>query len=236
MARRRRWGIAGGLLVLAGLGTAAATWRHWARCRPDVSAPACLALQDDTYGPPLWSVGGQPDAGGLALVAASALLATLAWVLVVDWARVSSARVVVAGIVGAQPLLVAALVGLELVRPGPTLLEVGGWLTWPAEIVVLPMLLGAGWILDEAPVQILRLMLLAWAVTSFGPVHHFVDYAVSAARIGGASSTPPGLGYVTAGGQLVLGLAVALVSLLVTEPGQEEDDRAVRPSGSPAVE
>lgn len=224
MARRRRWGLAGGLLAVAGLLTGISTWRHWARCRPDISAPACRVLQVDTYGLPLWSVRGRADLVGVALVAGAALLATFAWLAVVDWARVSAARAVLATVVGAQPLLVAGLAGLELLHPGPVLLEIGGWLTWPAEVVVVPMLMGAGWILDEAPVQILRLIMLAWAVTSFGPMHRFLDYAVSAAELGGSVNAPPGLGYVTAGSQVVLGLAVAVVSLLVPDADEDEGD------------
>lgn len=224
MARRRRWVLASGLLVGAGSLTAASTWRHWAGCRSDLLGSRCLGLQSDTYGLPLWSAVGRPDLLGMALIAAAALLAALSWLLVVDWARVSSARAVLACVVGAQPLLVTGLVGLQLLHPGPVLLEVSGWLTWPAEVVVVPMLLGAGWILDEAPAQILRLIMLAWAVTSFGPVHRFLDYAISAAELGGAVNAPPGLGYVTAAGQMILGLAVAVVSLLVPNIVEDEGD------------
>ena len=225
MAGRRRWALAGVLLILAGGLTAVSTWRHWSGCRPDHAAPSCLLLQDATYGLPLWGATGHQDALSVVATVAAGLLLGLSWLVVADWARSSGARLALALIVGTQPLCAAALVAASSRSPGLALLETGGWLMWPAEVVVVPMLLGAGWILDEAPAQILRLMLLAWAVTSFGPLHHFVDFAVSAARTPGATGSPPGLGYVSAVTQIALGVVLTLVSLLLGHgPEPEEGD------------
>jgi hypothetical protein len=223
MAGRRRWALAGGLLVVAGGLTAVSTWRHWSGCRPDAATPGCLMLQDSTYGLPLWGETGHQDVLGAAATVGSAVLLCLAWLVVADWARSSAARLAMAVVVGAQPLCAAALVAVSSSASGPVLLDTGGWLLWPAEVLVVPMLLGAGWILDEAPAQILRLMLLAWAVTSYGPLHHFVDFALSTVHAPSAVGSPPGLGYVSAGTQIGLGLVLTVVSLLLGAGPEPED-------------
>lgn len=225
MTGRPRWLLAGGLLVLAGGLTAVSTWRHWAGCRPDPAGPACLALQESTVGLPLWGRVGHRDTVGTALGAAAALLLVVAWLVVIGWARRNPARLVVAGIIAAQPLLVAVLVDLELLAPERFFgLSSSGWLTWPAEILILPMLLGAGWVLDEPFVPTVRLILLGWGVTSFGSLHHFVDYVGSRLLTPRAVEVPPGVGYVTAATQIAMGLLVAVLSLLLRGNDEGEDD------------
>lgn len=226
----RRWISSGGLLVLAGGSTALSTWRHWSSCRPDTAARACLALRDETYGLPLWAGTADRDPTGTALAALAALLLVLAWLRVAGWARRSPARTALAAVVGGQPLLVALLVALQLTFPSRPLIEITGWLTWPAEVLVLPLLLGAGWIVDEAPLPTIRLILLGWGVASFGPVHLFVDHVITSLITGGAESSPPGLGYVTAGTQIALGMSVVVLTLVLErrKPPEEGDERSGR--------
>jgi hypothetical protein len=217
--------LSGGLLVLAGGLTAVSTWRHWAGCRPDPAAAACLALQEATVGLPVWGRTGHRDTLGTALGAAAALLLVLAWLVVIGWARRNPARLVVAGIIAAQPLLVAVLVDLELLAPDRFFgLGSSGWLTWPAEVLILPMLLGAGWVLDEPFVPTLRLVLLGWGVTSFGSLHHFFDYVGSRLLTPRSVEVPPGMGYVTAATQVAVGLVVSVLSLLLRGDDEGEDD------------
>ncbi|MET0692869.1 MAG: hypothetical protein ABWY56_03005 [Propionibacteriaceae bacterium] len=225
MTGRLRWLLSGGLLVLAGGLTAVSTWRHWDGCRPDLAAPTCLAVQETTYGLPLWGRVGHRDTIGTALGAVAAVLLGLAWLVVIGWARKNLARTLMATVIALQPLVVALLVDLELVAPG-RFFAVGnsGWLTWPAEILILPMLLGAGWILDESFGHTLRLILLGWGVTSFGAVHHFVDYVGSMLLAPQSVETPPGMGYVTAATQIMLGVLVGLISLLLRPEDEGEDD------------
>lgn len=231
MSRPRRWIVSGGLLAAAGALTAVSSWRHWASCRPEPTSPACLALQDATYGLPLWATSGTHDSFDTVLVTLAALLLSSAWFLVAGWASNSGARTTVALAVGLQPLLVALLVDLAALTPGQRLaVDANGWLTWPAEIMVVPLLLGAGWILDETVVQVVRLMLLGWAVTSFGSVHHFVDHVLTSSLLGASvEGSPPGLGYVTGCTQIALGVAVVIISLVMRQgPEPEDDERSGR--------
>jgi hypothetical protein len=222
---RAPWIVSGGLLVLAGGLTAASTWRHWTSCRLGVGAPTCLRLQERTVGLPLWGGVGFRDSVGAALTALAALALSVAWLLVIGWARGTVGPLVMALLVGLQPVLAVVLVGCELLPPAHLfLVATHGWLAWPAEVLVFPMLLGAGWILDDTPKQILRLMVLGWGVTSFGPLHHFVDYAVTSAIFGSTGSSPPGMGYVTAATQLGVGGVVVLSTLLGPKGSEPEDD------------
>jgi len=225
MTGRPRWLLSGGLLVLAGGLTAVSTWRHWSGCRPDPATPACLALQEATVGLPVWGRVGHRDTVGTVLGAAAALLLVLAWLVVVGWARRNQARLVVAGIIAVQPLLVAVLVDLELLAPDRFFgLASSGWLTWPAEVLILPMLLGAGWVLDEPFFPTLRLILLGWGVTSFGSLHSFFDYVGSRLLTPHAVEVPPGTGYVTAATQVAVGLLVSALSLLLRGDDGRGDD------------
>jgi hypothetical protein len=214
--------------VVGGALSAVSTWRNWAVCRPDISTPACRISQDRTSGLPLWGDVGHRDTWGTALAALAAVLLGLAWLAVGGWAGRNAARTAVVAIVGLQPLILAALVSLELVMPGRFSSTVtNGWLTWPAEVCVIPMLLGAGWLLDEGPVLTLRLILLGWGVTSFGSIHHLIDYMTSKLLSTNVAGLNPGLGYVTAATQLGLGATVAIISLTLrdrTEPDGDEDE------------
>jgi hypothetical protein len=211
------------MLVLAGGCTALWTRRHWVACDADPSASDCLVLRDESYDLPVGMAAGQPVLADALLVVAAALLLGLAWLTVLDWARASAARMVVAVMIALQPVLVAAVEVLQLATSSPVLLTAAGWLTWPAEMLVIPLLLGAGWILDEAPGQVVRLMLLAWAVTSFGPLHHFVDYVLSSVLLDGLGARPPGLGYVTAFTQVGCGLLVLVATMWLETPGEPEE-------------
>lgn len=232
MPRRRRWFSSAGLLVLASALTALSTWRHWGPCRAAVAGRACLALQEETYGLPVWGQVGHRDLMGTALVAVSAALLSVAWFLTTGWARGNPARTALAALIGLQPLVVAVLLALELAAPGRGyVILTSGWLTWLAEMLVFPLLLGAGWVLEESPVQLLRLMALAWGVTSFGPMHRFGDFVLSSMLLPRSAVTPPGMGYVTAVAQVALGLAVVVVSLVLPsghEPEEEGDERTGR--------
>lgn len=219
------------LLLLAGALTALSTWRHWAPCRTADRARACLALQEETYGLPIWGQAGHRDTMGTALAAVAAVMLSIAWFLTTGWARRNPARTALAALIGLQPLVVAALVTLELVAPGrgyPILTS--GWLTWLAEVAVFPLLLGAGWVLEESTVQLLRMMVLAWAVTSFGPMHRFGDFVLSTTLLPRSAVVAPGMGYVTAVTQVVLGLTVVLVNLVLgpNNPEEEGDERKGR--------
>lgn len=232
MPRRRRWVCSATLLLLAGTLSALSTWRHWAPCRTASSGRACLVLQEETYGLPVWGQVGHRDPLGTALVAVAAVLLSLAWFSTAGWARRNPARIALAALIGLQPLVVAALVTLELVAPGRGyLILTSGWLTWTAEILVFPLLLGAGWVLEEPPAQMLRMIALAWGVTSFGPVHRFGDFVLSTVLLPRSAVSPPGMGYVTAVSQVVLGLAVVVISLVLpsgNEPEEEGDERTGR--------
>lgn len=181
-------------------------------------------LQEGTSTLPFWGELGHRHPLDSALAAVAALLLGVAWLTVVGWARHSAARTIVAVIIGLQPLTLAVLVELELFRPGQFLaLGTSGWLTWPAEILVLPMLLGAGWILDERPLPTIRLIVLGWGVTSFGSLHNFLDYALTTARAPWPVDTPFGLGYLTAATQVVVGVAVVVLSLVLRHRPEPED-------------
>jgi len=232
MPGRPRWIWSGCLLLVAGALTALSTWRHWADCRSGVTSEACVVLQEKTYGLPAWGPVGHRDTLGTALVAVAAVLLGTAWLTTSGWARRNAARTLVASIIGLQPLVVAVLVTLELLVPGRSIAVLtGGWLTWVAEMLVFPLLLGAGWILEEAPLPLLRLMLLGWGATSFGPLHHFGDFVSSALLMPRTGATPPGLGYVTAGTQACLGLGVVAITLLLNSRKPEEGDERRGPDG-----
>jgi hypothetical protein len=213
MSGPRRWLCAGAALVVAGGLTAVSTWRHWAVCRVDLGSAACRALQDATHGFPGWGADQAPDPVASGTAMAAAVLLSTVWVLVVGCSRTSLPRTLMCVVVGAQPLVAALVVTLEAAgHPPPA--GVGEWLTWPAETYVFPLLLGAGWLLTETALTTVRLLFLGWGVTSFGSVHRFADYAITqAAHPGTAGLSPPGLGYVTAVTQLVLGLVVILLTL-----------------------
>lgn len=211
--------------MLAGALTAVSSWRHWAACRPDISAPGCLLMTEETIGLPLWADAAHRDLWASALVGGSATLLSLAWFVASGWARGSVYRLAVAAFVGAQPLLVAVLVELELIAPGQLFaVAASGWLLWPAEVLVFPLLLGQGWLVEESPVRLARLLMLAWGATAFGPLHHFVDHVGSMLLVPVAAPSPPGLGYVTAGTQVVLGVAVVVVTLLLPRPKPTDGD------------
>jgi hypothetical protein len=231
MPRRRRWVFCGVLLLVAGALTALSTWLHWSPCRTADRGRACLVLQEETYGLPVWSQAGHRNTFGTALVAVSAALLSIAWFCTTGWARRNPARTALAALIGLQPLVVAALVIFELAAPGRGYaILTSGWLTWLAEMLVFPLLLGAGWVLEESPVQLLRLMVLAWAVTSFGPMHRFGDFVLSTVLLPRSAVTPPGMGYVTAATQVVLGVAVVVVSLVLPSSNEPEegDERSGR--------
>lgn len=224
MTGRRQWLVSGGLVVVAGVLTAVSTWRHWASCRSDPGSAACRVLADQSYGLPLWG-DSERDVLGVVLASVAAGLLVLAWVVVVGWSRGSIFRRILAIVVGAQPLLLMALVDLELWRPGRFVqAATNGWLTWPAEVLVLPFMLGAGWVLEEAAGPTVRLLALGWAVTSFGSLHHFIDYALTTQISGVVLRSPPGLGFLTALTQVGLGLVVLVLSVLLDRPGEPEPE------------
>lgn len=228
MTGQRPWLISGGLVVVAGLLTSVCTWRHWTSCRSGPDSTACRRLEDQSYGLPLWGDAGERDVLGTVLVSVAAGMLVLAWVVVVGWSRGSAFRRILAAVVGLQPLLLMTLVHLELWRPGQFIqAATNGWLTWPAEVLVLPFLLGAGWVLEESAGRTARLIVLGWAVTSFGSLHHFIDYALTTQMSGIVVDSPPGLGFITALTQVTLGLAVMFLSVVLHhagEPEGEDDD------------
>ncbi len=231
MSGTRRWVAAGTLLAIAGILTATSTARHWAICRADRASLRCAELQDATHGFPGWGGLGRPDLGTSATAIAAALLLSAAWVGVVGWRRGSLTHNLMCVVVGVQPLIAATLLVVEAVgRRLPT--AVGGWLTWPAEAYVFPMLLGAGWLLNESLLGTLRLLVLGWGVTSFGSIHHFVD-AVAARLLapGAVGASPPGLGYATAATQVLIGLVVVVLSLPRATPDTPEADGWPGPDG-----
>lgn len=228
MTGQRPWLVSGGLLVVAGVLTSVCTWRHWASCRSGPGSAACQFWQDQTYGLPLWGDAAGRDVLGTALASIAAGLLGLAWVVVISWSRGSAFRRILAVVVGLQPLLLMALVDLELWRPGQfTQAATNGWFSWPAEVLVLPFLLGAGWVLEESALRTVRLIVLGWAVTSFGPLHHFIDYVLTTQVSGVIVDSPPGLGFITALTQVALGLTVIFLSVVLhrsDEPEPEDDD------------
>lgn len=228
MTGRRPWLVSGALVVVAGVLTTVSTWRHWSSCRSGPGSRACRLLEEQTYGLPLWGGADGRDVLGTALTSGAAGLLVLAWVAVIGWSRGSAFRRILAAVVGLQPLLLMALTHLELWRPGEFIqAATNGWLTWPAEVLVLPFMLGAGWVLEESAGCTARLIVLGWAVTSFGALHHFIDYALMTQMSGVVVDSPPGLGFITALTQVALGLVVMFLSVVLhrsTEPDSEDDD------------
>ena len=144
-------------------------------------------------------------------------------------------RTALSVIIALQPLAGAVLGLIDLISPDLVLpLARSGWLTWPAEMLVLPLLLGAGWIIEEPPTKMLRLILLGWGVTSFGSMHTFGDYIIFMIRHHGpgappgTSWNPAGMGFGIAGTQLGVGLVVLIISLFIGRGPNREDDRRGR--------
>lgn len=212
-------------MMTAGALTALTAWQHWGVCRPATGSEACLSLRKASSGSVWWLGGDTRNASALILAAVAATVIAGAWLVVIRWAQGSAVRLVMAAIIAGQPLLVAGLTEAELISAGrPLGLGIDGWLTWPAEILVFPLLLGAGWLLDQTPAHTLRLLLLGWGVTSFGPMHHFVDDVATTMLLRGGPGVPAGLGYVTAGTQISIGLALVVISLAFGRPTATGDD------------
>ena len=219
-----RWVAAGALLVVAGTLTAVSTWRHWALCRADLASLRCAALEDATHGFPGWGEATRPDLGAAATAILAAVILSAVWVGMVGWDPRSLTHNLRCVIVGVQPLVAAAALVAESVgRPIPT--SAASWLTWPAEAYVFPLLLGAGWLLHESARGTARLLALGWAVTSFGPFHHFGDYVIArVASPQALGSSPPGLGYATAATQFLLGFVVILLTVHNGPTGRPDSD------------
>ena len=232
MVGRPRWFISGVLLLGAGVLTLISTSRHWARCRPDTHSASCVRLEEVTTGVPSWAPVAFRDPEAALLTAVAGLMLCLAWVLVAGWARRRWMRTLVTVIVALQPLSGAAL-GLGNLFGHDRLLSLAssGWLTWPAEMLVMPLLLGAGWIMEESPLQMTRLIVLGWGVTSFGSMHAFGDYIIFMIRhpiAPGQFGNPAGMGFGVAGTQLGVGLIVLIMSLAMGRGPKREDGRRGR--------
>ncbi len=233
MVGRARWLTCGGLLLAAGVLTVLATTDHWARCRPALDIADCLSLEQATTGAPSWGPVAFRDPTAVLLTVLAGFLLCGAWVLVAGWARGQWMRTVVSVVIALQPLSGSVLGLVDFVSPDVALrVAQSGWLTWPAEMLVLPLLLGAGWILEEGPLETTRLIVLGWGVTSFGSMHTFGDYMIFMARHQGPVPppghrwNPDGLGFGIACTQLGVGLVVVVLTLLVRRhrgPGRNDE-------------
>ncbi|MBA8794205.1 hypothetical protein FHX74_001810 [Friedmanniella endophytica] len=236
MARLLRWLVCGTLLLAAGTLTLVAAQRHWAVCRPDPSSAGCLLREEVSLAAPVWASAGHRDPTTAVLTVIACFLLFLAWVLAVGWARRRLIRTLVTLVVAAQPLLAAVLGIVDLVTPDAALrLATSGWLTWPAEMLVLPMLLGAGWIFEEGALAMVRLVVLGWTVTAFGSIHGFFDYVIFMIRHPvppgtpvGTVGAPAGMGFGAAIVQLALGVVVIGLSVWADRPRRPDTDRRGR--------
>lgn len=235
MVGRPRWLLSGTLLLTAGALTMIATSHHWARCRPDQGSSRCLALEEATTGAPSWGPVAFRNPTAVLLTVIAGFLLFAAWMLVAGWARGQWMRTLVSVIIALQPLAGSVLGLIDLRTPDLVLpLAQSGWLTWPAEMLVLPLLLGAGWIMEERPTRMVLLIVLGWGVTSFGSMHTFGDYIIFMIRHQGpgappgVSWNPAGMGFGIAGTQLGVGLIVVIISVFIDRGPNREDGRRGR--------
>jgi hypothetical protein len=210
------WFVAGGLLIVAGLITAASVLRQWSVCESPASQ-ACLTLKQTMNMLPIQAdtiVLRVPWAAPLAALALT--LATAAWIallLLNPFAR----SLKIFGAVVAVPLVVMSIGGWFGVWSVESWVARGG--TWIvigtiSEFLALGFLVYAT--MSRYPVNLVttqRLVVLLFGVTAFGTMHQSAEFILLGLADQAATGVPQYLGLGTALTLVLTGAGVIVLTL-----------------------